>query len=142
VAIPGATNTTYVTAAIADADVFTCEVAGTGSCEMSSFNSIVMSVSSGVSSVATTALDVRVTPNPNKGEFAIKGSLGVNIDEEITLEVTDMLGRAIYTGTSHTRGGEISELIALDNKLTNGVYLLNVRTAAGANKVFHIVVER
>jgi hypothetical protein len=84
--------------------------------------------------------DVKILPNPNSGSFIIKGTIGV-ADADISLEISDMLGRSVYRKAVSAKSGNIDEQVTLDNTLANGMYLLNVRTVSG-NRVFHIVVGR
>ena len=86
-------------------------------------------------------VDVRVVPNPNNGAFTIKGTLGTLSDEEVSLEVTDVLGQVIYSNKVMVHGGKISEALTLSNTLANGMYILNMHTGS-ADKTFHFVVEK
>ena len=80
-------------------------------------------------------------PNPNKGTFAVRGTLGSTADEEVTLEVTDVLGQVIYHSKVTALGGRLNETIILNNTLTNGMYIMNVQS--GTEKmVFHFVMEK
>jgi hypothetical protein len=80
-------------------------------------------------------------PNPNKGEFTIKGSLASVRDEQATIEVVDMLGQIIHKSKVTVTNGEIYEQIKLMGNLANGMYLLNLRTDT-ETKVFHFVIGR
>ena len=84
-------------------------------------------------------MEVHVLPNPNKGVFTIKGSTGATRDEEVTLEVTDMLGQVVYKNKVMAVGGSVNEQILLNGALTNGMYILNISTAS-ETKVYHFVV--
>jgi len=138
--IPGATMSTYTTTNLADQDSVTCQV--TGVCGLVGFNEVIVHVNTtGVTSVTTNGSDVRLVPNPNKGEFTIKGSLGVTTDEEVSIEITDMLGQVIYTGKAMTQNGNINEHIKLNSTLANGMYLLNLRSGS-EHSVFHFVIEQ
>ena len=86
-------------------------------------------------------VDVRVVPNPNNGTFTVKGTIGTTADEEVSLEVTDVLGQVIYKSKVTARGGRINETVALSNLLANGMYMLNMHTGT-ENKVFHFVIEK
>ena len=86
-------------------------------------------------------VDVRVVPNPNNGLFTIKGTLGTLQDEEVSLEVTDVLGQVIYTNKVMVTGGKINQALTLSNTLANGMYILNMH-ADSADKTFHFVVEK
>ena len=84
---------------------------------------------------------VSLVPNPNKGVFMVKGSLGSVNDEEVTLEVTDVLGQVIYKTKTTALGGKLNETISLNSSLPNGAYMLNVHS--GSEKmVFHFVIEQ
>ena len=84
---------------------------------------------------------VSIIPNPNKGTFVVKGTLGSINDEEVTLEVIDVLGQVIYKAKATALGGKLDENISLSNSLPNGAYMLNVRSGS-EKKVFHFVVEQ
>ena len=83
---------------------------------------------------------IRVIPNPNKGEFTIQGRLG-NGEEEVTIEITDIMGRMVYRNKIITESGMIEEQILLGDKLANGMYLLSVRSGL-VSQVMHVVVSR
>jgi sugar lactone lactonase YvrE len=77
-------------------------------------------------STATIAL----VPNPNKGEFTIKGTLGSNAasDAEFAFEVADMLGHIVYKSKARAEYGHLYVPVSMGNNLANGMYLLMVRT--------------
>jgi Glycine rich protein/GEVED domain/Secretion system C-terminal sorting domain len=139
-AISGATNRTYTTNDLADGDSVMCAV--TGSCDLVGFNALHVSVSgaTGVAQVAGTGMDVKLIPNPNKGDFTLKGNVG-DVTGEVAIEVTNMLGQVVYKGTANAQNGAIDQHIQLIGNLANGMYLLNLNTGAG-NTVFHFVVEK
>ncbi len=86
-------------------------------------------------------LNVNVIPNPNNGAFTIKGTTGSTKDEELTLEVTNVVGRIVYSSKVTAMGGNINETVSLSGSIASGMYMLNVRSAAG-NKTFHFVMEK
>ena len=88
----------------------------------------------------TTCGGFTIQPNPNSGSFTVRGASGTGVDEEVTIEITDMLGQVVYREKTEAQNGKLNERIILGQKIANGMYLLNVRTAAG-NNVFHVVVE-
>ena len=79
-------------------------------------------------------------PNPNNGQFTLKGTVGGN-NEEYTIEVVNMLGQVIYTHNTTSRNSEINEHIQLDGNVANGMYLLNMRSAT-ENTVLHFVIAQ
>ncbi len=140
--IAGATSSSYVVTVFSDADSFTCVVTSGGGCGgLQGAKSVVMHTSEGVQQVATTGSDVKLVPNPNKGIFTVKGSLGTTSDEQVTVEVTDMLGQVIYKENVMAHGGMIDQKVQLSNTLANGMYILNLRSSS-ANDVFHVVIEQ
>ena len=141
--IHGATNSTYVSDSFnyMKDDSVTCTVTHLGICRLTTFNWILVPNNVGVKQINAANIDISVVPNPNKGEFIVRGTLGTNRDETVSIEITDMMGRVVHQTNFMARDGNINEKIHIGNILTNGMYLLNVRSEA-ANKVFHIVVEQ
>ncbi len=141
-AIPGATGATLSSSNFSTGDSITCVVTSSSACKLSAFNSVVITVFPvGVDQVTVGNSDIKLMPNPSKGWFTVKGTLGVATDEEVTLEVTNMLGQIVYSNKIVARNGNIDERIQLGSNLANGMYMLNLKTQNG-NKVFHIVVEQ
>lgn len=71
----------------------------------------------------------------------MKGTVGSVADEAVTLEVTDVLGQVIYKAKTVAPGGRLNETITLNNKLANGMYILNVQSGT-ENKTIHFVIEQ
>ncbi len=86
-------------------------------------------------------MHVSLVPNPNKGAFMIKGTLGTPDDRLLRYEITNMLGQIIFVGKTTAPGGVINEQVTLSNDLANGMYLLNVNNEA-EHAVFHFVIEK
>jgi hypothetical protein len=143
VAIGGATNASYGSSSFADMDSVTCEVMSSGGCAgLSGFNSITMHVANvGVKPVSLAGSNITLVPNPNKGIFTLKGSLGTASDEEVSVEAVNMLGQVVYSAKMIARNGELNERIQLTSSLANGMYILNVRSGT-ENKTFHFVIEQ
>ncbi len=139
--IPGATANTYVVVNPIDKDSVGCVVRPGGHCGLPSFNALVLHVSTTDVNPMAFNSDIHVLPNPSKGLFTVKGALGIADDEEVTLQVTNMLGQVVYENKVMSHYGEIDQQIQLNNTIANGMYLLNVRTNEG-QKVFHIVIEQ
>ncbi len=64
-------------------------------------------------------------PNPSDGNFTIKIELPV--EQEITIEIIDNLGKLIYIKESGMQRGIFSENIFL-NRLSNGVYFVIIKS--------------
>lgn len=142
VPMSGAISAIYISSSLMAEDSVTCQVTANGGCPgLVGTGSITVHISTGVTVMNTTGADIQLVPNPNKGTFTVKGSLGTNVDEEVSLELTNMLGQVIYTSKVMTHNGDINEKVQLSNTPANGMYILNVRTTS-ENKVFHMVIEQ
>ena len=141
VMIHGATNSSYTSSNFSNNDSVSCVVAG--GCGLNGFNSVVISVGTeGVQQITARGNDnIKLVPNPNKGVFTIKGTMAAAGDEEVLIEVTNMLGEVVYSSKVMVQNGNINEKIQLSNSLTNGMYILNLRSGSQDN-VFHFVVEQ
>jgi GEVED domain-containing protein/type IX secretion system substrate protein len=142
-AMTGQTNPTLTYSYFANQDVVKCVVTSVGVCGgLPATESMLITVEypAGVSQPNGGA-DVRVMPNPNKGTFTVKGSVGTTVDEEVTLEITNMLGQVVYSNKVIAQSGNLNEQIKLSNTLANGMYILNVRSGVDT-KAFHFVIEQ
>jgi hypothetical protein len=95
-------------------------------------------INSGLTSPYT---NIQVFPNPNEGTFTITGYWGPISNEEVSLEITDLLGKVIYRDSVTTKSGKLHEQIRLSTALADGMYLLNLQSAS-EHKVFHIVIGK
>ncbi len=141
---PGnATGVTYVSNNFNNGDQVSVEVTNHGAClAMMGSKTVTMTVSPvGVVSVTNTLSDIRLLPNPNNGDFTIRGNTGIAGNQELNVEITDMLGQAVYRGTVTSRNGDVDQKIQLSKALANGMYILNLRTETEA-KVFNFVLQQ
>ena len=77
-----------------------------------------------------------VYPNPNQGEVIV--SFKVQIDSDVTLDVSDLIGRKVLDVLNAKMPmGDYKYLVNLD-KLQNGLYILTLKTDATiqSNKIF------
>jgi len=79
-------------------------------------------------------------PNPNKGVFMVRGTLKSTVDQQVALEITDMLGREVYSSNVLAVGGAINTQLD-PGDIANGLYLLHLRSGAD-NEIFKFVVEK
>ncbi len=143
VPVSGANSSVFVTSNLNTADVVSCQVTSGGGCagNVGSGQVTVHVIGVGVQPVTVSGTDITVVPNPNKGNFTVKGNLGTLTDETVTVEITNVLGQVIYTNKVIAHNGELNEQIQLNSNPANGMYLLSVRTASDT-KVFHMVIEQ
>ena len=144
IAIVGANSNTYTATNLADADIVACQVSCTDICgDEVGKGSVLMSVRdvTAVSQVSSSSANYTVMPNPNKGFFTIKGSLGTLADQEVTIDLTNMLGQVVYSSTAMSINGSVNENVQLGNNISNGNYLLTLRSGSDIT-VIRIAVEQ
>jgi uncharacterized protein YjdB len=140
--VVGQTTARFISNKFQTGDSVACEVTSSGLCEMTTHAWIYLNVSAeGVTPLPQGAGELSVLPNPNKGAFTIKGSLGTTNDEEVSLEITNLLGQVVYKNKVLAKNGVVNQDITLSKQLANGMYMLSVHSDE-VNKVFHVVVEQ
>ena len=142
--IPSATSNVYTSSTFSTyrEDSLECMVTSNGICKITSYEWLYVDVSTvGVQQISTGSGDFTVVPNPNRGAFTVKGTLASATDQQVTLELTDVLGQVVFHNTSQAPGGKLNEHVQLANNLANGMYILTVRSGE-ENRVFHIVIEQ
>jgi hypothetical protein len=90
-------------------------------------------------SIVTVPTEFTLVPNPNTGEFTVKGTFASMTDEQVSIEIVNMLGQVVYRGNVTALNGDMNERIQLDNNMASGTYILNLRTE-NERKVFHFVI--
>ncbi len=140
--VHGATNAVFTYDQYQDQDSVTCRVVNHTPCgDFATTNTVHINVSNvGVANVSG-AFDVRLVPNPSKGDFIIKGNVSGIGSEDVMIEITDMLGQVVHTGKADVRNGSIDEHIQLDRSLANGIYIVNLRSSS-VTKAVHLVLQQ
>jgi uncharacterized protein YjdB len=138
--VVGATSSTFKAGGFSEGDSVKCTVTNGDICGFASASHVVMHLSVGVGLVSGDNFNLSVVPNPNKGNFFIKGSVAL-ADQSLSIEIVDMMGQMVYKGNVASVNGKIEEPIALNNTLSNGMYILSLRSGT-ENKVIHFVIER
>jgi hypothetical protein len=87
----------------------------------------------------TNTSDIRLYPNPNSGDFTVIGKLAM-ANEDITIEITNMVGQVIYKSSAQVVNGTIDQHIQLNGTYANGMYLLTIRSA-NEKATYHFVME-
>jgi hypothetical protein len=139
--VAAATSNVFYRSSFADKDSVSCVVTRNDICGLSGINSVVFRVHPvGVTQISFTGANIQVTPNPNNGNFTVKGTIGA-ATEVVTVELTNMLGQTVYKNNVTAVDGVLNEQISTNNSLAEGIYILGVHTTAG-NGAFRIVVEK
>jgi len=130
VAKAGSISPTYSTNSLANNDTVTCKVTTTEPCVASpvvTSNAIVMNVASGVAIVGKGTLSVGLYPNPNGGNFSIRGAINGDT-KEADVVVMDLIGRVIYNAKVAVQNGTFDHALSLPVNTANGFYLLKLQT--------------
>jgi hypothetical protein len=143
-AVIGATQPVFTAATLHNNDEVACQV--TGACGQTISNKVRVTTSSNqVKPVQLTGAAITLVPNPNKGVFALKGNLVQTAqslsDEEVAIEITDVLGKQIFSKKVTAPNGLLDETISLGSNIANGSYILSLSTAS-AHQIFHLVIEQ
>lgn len=143
--IPGATNSYYITSALRDGDIVSCEVTSSNPCvyprtELSSGIRIrVYGV--GVANVIRSGFGVSIIPNPNKGDFTITGTLEDQTEHIVQIAITDLLGQVVNSTSTTANAGSFSSQISMSGKIASGVYLVNITTGT-EHQVLQLLLEK
>lgn len=143
VPISGATNGSFIHNTFNEfkPDSVTCIVTTGGNCPITSFGWIYISVGKvGVIS-QTEATQITVFPNPSLGIFTINGYINNSSGDKIAVVISDLIGNTVYYDQFEFYGNVINKKIELDRNLSNGLYLLSIRSAH-LNKVFHLTIGK
>ena len=81
-----------------------------------------------------------IYPNPNKGEFTIKGSLISFADENAIMAITDVMGQVIFEKQITAVNGQINEKLSIGKSVPAGMYILTIHSA-NESSVYHFVIE-
>ncbi len=143
VLVAGANTNTFTSSAFVNLDSITCKVYGCA--DSPGRGSIIMHVMprTGVNGVTSLDNGIQVTPNPSNGLFTIHGDLStaaIGLDGKVAIKITDVVGKVIYSAEAGVKNGKINETIHLSNNVSNGMYLLNLRTQT-ENIVSRIIIE-
>lgn len=142
-AITGATNSSFTWSTFAGGEAVSCEVTSSGECGgYTSADTGIVSFSTGLLSTAAGGIKLGVYPNPNNGDFVLKGQLGVKGNSNFSMRITNVLGQELLWRSGKAVNGAVNEQIATNKDCANGMYMLTVQTDDGAQYVFHFVIER
>jgi hypothetical protein len=141
--VHGATTSVFTYSNYADNDSVTIKVTNNTPCgPYSSTNGLRVNVTTvGVAAVNAAEFDVRLMPNPTSGSFFIKGSVTGVTNGTVSVDVTDMLGQTVYTGSAQVKNGAVDQRVQLSGTLANGMYMVTLRTE-GTSKVFHLMLQQ
>jgi hypothetical protein len=93
----------------------------------------------GLGTVGAAENSLSLFPNPNAGTFTLTGSLGSTANETVRIDVVNVLGQVVFTGSTVTNSGAINYKVVLPAGISAGTYMLRANGETG-NKVFHFTI--
>ena len=145
--VAGANAPVFTTHLYNENDTIYCKVTGNSPCDTGSYvgNSnrkvIYGQGYLSVNSLSPSANNSSLFPNPNAGTFTVYKALNTVSGDEASIEVTNMLGQAVYTERAVPQNGAISTRIDLGNNVPAGVYILKL-SGAGGGESFRFTVDK
>ena len=140
--VTGANSANFTTSSLLDNDVVSCMVGSSSGCsDYTVSGRVVMHMATDDIKTVTTGAAIAIRPNPNAGQFNLVGFTGSVNDQDVTVEVTNMIGQVIYKDNLSAKNGRINQQLTLASTLVNGMYILNLHTTSG-DKIIHFVIER
>jgi len=141
VVVPGADSGTYTITSVTGADTVMLIVTSTMSCAIPNFamsnTMVVHAHTNGVNSTAASFDAVELFPNPNRGDFTLRGELLSSSDA--TIEVVNALGQTIYTEHVSAPAARMNKTISLGN-VAAGIYMVRL-SQDGATRVMRCSVQ-
>ncbi len=141
VLIPGATDDHYV-AHVYGQETYHCVVTGNPPCGTSPHNATSNKITIidrlAVGTITNKANTISLFPNPNNGTLVLSGKVS---SDDVSIEVTDMLGQIVYRSKVTPQNGTLNEQINLGHNIANGSYLLRVNSG-NENEVFRFVINK
>jgi len=88
------------------------------------------------------ARSLTVVPNPNTGAFNVLASFDQESAETTaTVEITDMMGKVVYSEAVPIDHGAVSKSVSLNRELANGIYIIRVHNTS-SSQVTRFVLDR
>ena len=143
--ISGATNSNYITNTLTAGEIISCEETSNKPCATPetaiSGGITVRVIPAGVQQLSSIGTQFNLVPNPNKGTFAITGSLKDNTATNACITITDLLGQNVYSQIFEIQNGILNHQIILGSQTANGIYLVNI-TSGAEHFIYRIVVDK
>ena len=114
---------------------YTVRVSDAMGCQRSS--TAFLFIASAVNPVDNAAIELNVSPNPNRGSFALKFKTVKR--DDMTIQIINSLGQSVYTKSHPAFTGQYSEQLNLN--LGSGVYVLKLKHG---NKTYYrkVMIEK
>lgn len=128
--IAGATQATYTAIAGTDVlnnDAISVWMKNTDPCgDTATSSATVVTVTTGIGTIANNRYALSLYPNPNSGNFTVKGTLTNKTTHSVSLEVYNTIGQLVHKETVPVSNGVLNHQVAQDQNLSAGNYFLRV----------------
>jgi hypothetical protein len=143
--VNSANASTFTTSALKNGDSVNLVLTAVDSCikpGTATSNMIVMTLAVGVKNVEEIVTDIRLVPNPNNGNFTLRGTLlpGTN-PEDAYVEILNALGAVIYKEPLPVSNNKFEQQIQLNDKIANGLYMVRINIA-GHNQSIRFISQK
>lgn len=105
-------------------------------------NAITLQLAVGIHNIKDILTDIRLVPNPNNGNFTLKGSLVAGTDtKDAYIEVLNAMGAVIYKEPLEIINEKIDTQVLMQDKIANGLYMVRLNIA-GQNQSIRFVSQK
>lgn len=131
--VSGANTDTYNTSSLKNGDSVTAKLIAIDSCIKPGIvisNTVIMELTLGVKDIEERFTDIRLIPNPNNGNFTLRGEVLPGTDvKDAYYEVLNALGAVIYKQPLPMLNNKFEERVQLNNAIANGLYMVRINVA-------------
>ncbi|MES2703320.1 MAG: SBBP repeat-containing protein [Bacteroidota bacterium] len=141
--IPGATNATYTLMNVIGSDAIKLNVTSTMGCAVPASvasNTLIVHTNVGIAQTQNILDNISLFPNPNSGDFSVKGDVPDASAATVQVEVLNTIGQVVYTANSTLVNNSIDEQVTL-RQVPAGLYLLRV-TSDGLTRIIRFTVSK
>jgi Bacterial lectin/Secretion system C-terminal sorting domain len=114
---------------------------GSGFGVSASIDTIKANPISSIGQISSFGDEISLEPNPNSGSFVLSYTSPTIKDQDITVEITDMLGQQIFKKTTHCLEEVFKENIVLNSNVEDGMYYISLQ-CGNENKKIKCIVNK
>lgn len=129
IAIPGATSNTYTSSTLSNKDVINVFVGSSDTCanpDTVLSRDIVVDITVSVFDNYEVGTTISLYPNPNNGQFVLKGTFAAIGNEPAQVEVLNAVGAVIYRKDVAVHNSQLDTKIDLGGNINNGLHLVRI----------------
>ncbi|WP_276132304.1 PKD domain-containing protein [Polluticoccus soli] len=142
--IQGATGPTYKGIGLAPADQINVFVHSDAECANPAFllsNTLDVGKVTAINTVTSSFNELALFPNPNSGNFTVKGTAKTTANSQASVEVLNAVGQVVYKNTTVLRGSELEVDVNLGGHNAAGMYMLRVTVDGHTDNLRFIVKD-